>query len=172
MKKAKKPIALLLVLLLFVSLLPAGALAADDAEPAEEEEVLEVLLPEEDEELPAEEAEEAALPEEEPLPPEEEEEVLPEEPDDIETMAEPEEEDGENVGIQADDPEVAEDEETGLKYTVTDDEATVSGYTESKLPEDGVLTIPATLGGYPVTAIGPAAFYNCRRIRTAAPSSA
>ena len=34
MKKAKKPIALLLVLLLFVSLLPAGALAADDAEPA------------------------------------------------------------------------------------------------------------------------------------------
>ena len=153
MKKAKKPIALLLVLILFVSLLPAGALAADDAEPAEE--AVEILPPEEEAELPD--------VEEETPPPEEEEEALPEEPDDPDPVAVPEEEvllpeDGEEVEIQADDPEVFEDEATGLRYTVADGKATITGVNSSKLPAE--LVIPATLGGVPVTAVGESAFHD------------
>ena len=160
MKYARKPIALLLVLFLFLSLLPAGVFAADDAELTEEEEVLEVLPAEEETESPAE--AEDVLPEEEVLPPKdgEDEAVLPEEPDNLDPMAGPEDEedDGEEVEVQADPVEV-EDEATGLKYAVANGKATVVGRNNSKLTAN--LVIPATLGGYPVTAIGNRAFqYN------------
>lgn len=42
-------------------------------------------------------------------------------------------------------------------YTVQDGKAKITGYTGSA----SVLTVPDTLGGYPVTAIGAAAFKNC-----------
>ncbi|MCD7827924.1 MAG: leucine-rich repeat domain-containing protein [Clostridiales bacterium] len=46
-----------------------------------------------------------------------------------------------------------------LTYTVTDDEAAITGYVS--IPEGGELVIPEKLGGYPVTAIGEEAFYYC-----------
>ena len=86
MKRAKKPIAMLLVLLLFLSLLPVGVFAANDAEPAEEEAVLEALTTEEPE-IPEEEPEEPEVPEvpEEPETPE-----VPEVPEAPEVPEEPE----------------------------------------------------------------------------------
>ena len=161
MKHARKPIALILVLLLFLSLLPVGAFAADDAELTEEEEVVEVLPPEEETEAPAE--EEEGIPEEEVLPPEdgEEEDVLPEETDDLEPMAEPEKEEDAEIEVQAD---LVYDEETGMYFTVTKEKATVTSYNSSVLPAD--LVIPETLGGYPVTAIGDNAFQYCYGLKS------
>jgi len=43
-------------------------------------------------------------------------------------------------------------------YIVENGEATITGYTGT----GGDVTIPATLGGYPVTTIGDEAFYSCR----------
>lgn len=42
-------------------------------------------------------------------------------------------------------------------YEIANGEATITGYTG----EGGDIAIPAELGGYPVTAIGDGAFYNC-----------
>ena len=55
-------------------------------------------------------------------------------------------------------PSVALAEETvdGLKYTVSDDGVTITGYTGSETS----ITIPAEIGGKPVTSIGEYAFYN------------
>ena len=46
-------------------------------------------------------------------------------------------------------------------YTVTGGEATITGHTSDL---SGDITIPSTIGGYPVTSIGLRAFYNCRDI--------
>ena len=46
------------------------------------------------------------------------------------------------------------------EYTVEDDEAIITGYSGA----GGNVTIPATLGGYPVTSIGHEAFYNCKSL--------
>ena len=43
------------------------------------------------------------------------------------------------------------------KYTVSNNEATITGYNGSS----GKVTIPSKLGGYPVTSIGAGAFYYC-----------
>lgn len=67
-------------------------------------------------------------------------------------------------------PETTEPETTepvtdplgGLAYSVEDDCATVIGYTGSA--EE--LVIPERIEGYPVTAIGPRAFYNCSTLRS------
>ena len=45
-------------------------------------------------------------------------------------------------------------------YTVTAGEAQITKYTGA----GGVVTIPSTLGGAPVTSIGPCAFYDCYRL--------
>ncbi|MBO4893852.1 MAG: leucine-rich repeat protein [Clostridia bacterium] len=45
--------------------------------------------------------------------------------------------------------------ENGYTYTVTDGKATVTGYDDTGVPS---LTVPDTLGGYPVAAIGQEAF--------------
>ncbi len=45
-------------------------------------------------------------------------------------------------------------------YTVTDGEATITAYTGV----GGAITIPRTLGGYPVTTIGERAFHHCFRL--------
>ena len=45
-------------------------------------------------------------------------------------------------------------------YTVTAGDAQITGYTGS----GGVVTIPSTLGGAPVTSIGDNAFYHCTRL--------
>ena len=50
------------------------------------------------------------------------------------------------------------DTATGLTYTIADGQAKVTGITDESLPTDGKLTIPETLGGAPVTAIGDSAF--------------
>lgn len=56
----------------------------------------------------------------------------------------------------------AEDEfyEGDFVYTVTDGKATITGYVNYYDTQDTCLTVPETLGGYPVTAIGYLAFYN------------
>lgn len=46
-------------------------------------------------------------------------------------------------------------------YTVSDSKATIVSYPETA---EGVVNIPSTLGGYPVTAIGAYAFYGCTLI--------
>lgn len=46
-------------------------------------------------------------------------------------------------------------------YTVTDGKATVADFDESV---SGAVTIPDTLGGYPVTSVGDWAFYECRKL--------
>lgn len=48
-----------------------------------------------------------------------------------------------------------------FKYTLSDSKATVTGYVEEI---NGVLSIPETLGGYPVTAVGENAFTECMGI--------
>ncbi|MBR7133255.1 MAG: leucine-rich repeat protein [Clostridia bacterium] len=45
-----------------------------------------------------------------------------------------------------------------ITYTVSNNEVTVTGYTDDF---SGKLTIPSTLGGYPVISIGDSAFANC-----------
>ena len=50
------------------------------------------------------------------------------------------------------------DSATGLTYTLANNEATVTGITSDRLPADGKLVIPETLGGKPVTKIGEDAF--------------
>mgnify|MGYP000755726222 CR=1 FL=1 len=50
--------------------------------------------------------------------------------------------------------------ENGFEYTVTGDEATITGYTGSARS----LVIPSELGGKPVTAIGEKAFYQNKTI--------
>ena len=187
MKRAKKPIAMLLILLLFLSLLPVGVFAADDAETAEEV-VVSNALPEdaaedpaeeaeEEEILPPEEGEEEALPEdgEEALPPEDgEEAVLPEdgevpaeEPDgELEPMAMPEEEeDGEDGEIEVQDGDQGEDPDppVGLQYRTDNGKVIITGAT-AELPAD--LVIPATIGGCPVTEIDDWAFRYSRDILT------
>ena len=52
---------------------------------------------------------------------------------------------------------------SGLKYTVTDGAATVTGYTPDLAPD---LVIPASLGGVPVKRIGMSAFANCKTLHT------
>ena len=47
--------------------------------------------------------------------------------------------------------------ESDFQCSITDGEVTILGYTGA----GGEVVIPATLGGYPVTAIGFQAFYNC-----------
>ena len=47
--------------------------------------------------------------------------------------------------------------EGGFTYSVSGGKVTITDYTGS----GGAVTIPSTLGGYPVTAIGEDAFYNC-----------
>ena len=53
-------------------------------------------------------------------------------------------------------------------YTVTDGKATITSGTEfsAAIPSStsGPVTVPSTLGGYPVTAIGEYAFYNCSEV--------
>ncbi len=53
-------------------------------------------------------------------------------------------------------------------YTVTDGKATITSGTEfsSAIPTStsGPVTVPSTLGGYPVTAIGEYAFYDCSEL--------
>jgi len=46
-------------------------------------------------------------------------------------------------------------------YTVTDGKATI---TDVNTSISGAVTIPSTLGGYPVTSIGYSAFYSCRSL--------
>ena len=48
-----------------------------------------------------------------------------------------------------------------LSYTVSDGKATI---TDCPTSESGSLIIPSTLGGYPVTAIGEYAFFDCDKI--------
>ena len=50
------------------------------------------------------------------------------------------------------------DSATGLTYTIANNEATVTGITDDRLPADGKLVIPETLGGAAVTTIGESAF--------------
>lgn len=57
------------------------------------------------------------------------------------------------------------DSTTGLTYTIANNEATVTGIVDSSLPADGKLTIPKTLGGIPVTAIGNSAFHSNKTIK-------
>ncbi|MFZ3130767.1 MAG: leucine-rich repeat domain-containing protein [Desulfosporosinus sp.] len=47
-----------------------------------------------------------------------------------------------------------------FEYNVTADQAQITGYNWA----GGDVTIPSTLGGYPVTSIGDGAFYNCTGI--------
>ena len=55
-------------------------------------------------------------------------------------------------------PVSADDYTSGdYTYTVSDGKATITDYTGS----GGDITIPSTLGGYPVTTIGEVAFYEC-----------
>lgn len=54
----------------------------------------------------------------------------------------------------------ATDTATGLEYTISGEEATITGFT-APTGFSGALTIPATLGGSPVTSIGESAFSNC-----------
>ena len=49
-------------------------------------------------------------------------------------------------------------------YTVTNGEATI---TDVDTSISGEITIPSTLGGYPVTSIGALAFFNCSSITSA-----
>lgn len=53
-------------------------------------------------------------------------------------------------------------------FTVSNYEATLysDGYGNHAIPSStsGAITIPSTLGGYPVTSIGKGAFYGCDRI--------
>ncbi len=52
-------------------------------------------------------------------------------------------------------------------YRVRDEKVRIyRGVKKSAIPADtkGCVTVPATLGGYPVTVIGAYAFYNCRSI--------
>ena len=57
-------------------------------------------------------------------------------------------------------------------YTVSDGKATVGGGSDStpavSTATTGAITIPFSLGGYPVTSIGNYAFYNCRGLTTVA----
>ncbi len=46
-------------------------------------------------------------------------------------------------------------------YTVADGKATITGV-DTLI--SGTITIPSTLGGYPVTTIGPSAFFNCTKL--------
>ena len=48
-----------------------------------------------------------------------------------------------------------------LYYTIENDEAKI---TDCNTSISGAVTIPSTLGGYPVTSIGDYAFYDCRAI--------
>ena len=52
---------------------------------------------------------------------------------------------------------VSADEESGLLYVIENDEAIVTGVSGTVT---GEMTVPSTLGGYPVTVIGGNAFYN------------
>jgi len=51
-------------------------------------------------------------------------------------------------------------QEGDYNYTVTDNKATITGYTG----DGGVVTIPSTLGGYPVASIGEYAFVDCSNL--------
>ena len=51
----------------------------------------------------------------------------------------------------------------GFSYTVSNGEATITDYSTSS-SYGGVITIPSTLGDYPVTTIGDSAFYNCTNL--------
>ncbi len=51
--------------------------------------------------------------------------------------------------------------EGNFTYTVSDSKATIVSYPETA---EGVVNIPSTLGGYPVTAIGSYAFWGCTLI--------
>lgn len=57
-------------------------------------------------------------------------------------------------------------------YTVCDGEASVGGGRDAvwAIPRStaGDITIPSTLGGHPVTAVGPSAFYNCSNLTSVA----
>ena len=58
---------------------------------------------------------------------------------------------------------VEEPENTDYTYTVENDEATITGYTGN----GGAITIPSTLGGYPVVTIGDCAFEDCSSLTAA-----
>ena len=51
----------------------------------------------------------------------------------------------------------------GYTYRVSNGEATITDYSTSS-SYGGVITIPSTLGGYPVTSIGDSAFSYCTRL--------
>jgi len=51
--------------------------------------------------------------------------------------------------------------EGNYTYTVSDGQATITGF---RISYSVSLSIPSSLGGYPVTAIGNSAFYNCYRL--------
>ena len=51
--------------------------------------------------------------------------------------------------------------EDNYTYSVSNGEATITDFPTSY---KGALTIPSTLGGYPVTSIGKSAFLNCSNI--------
>ncbi|MDP4120517.1 MAG: leucine-rich repeat protein [Bacillota bacterium] len=53
------------------------------------------------------------------------------------------------------------DSSTGLKYSISNNEATITGYSVTSR----YLSIPNTLGGYPVTSIGDNAFANCSSLQ-------
>ena len=52
--------------------------------------------------------------------------------------------------------EIVTGEVDGLTYSIENDQVTITGCTA--VPETGIVTIPDTVGGYPVTAIGDEAF--------------
>ena len=52
--------------------------------------------------------------------------------------------------------------ETNYVYKVSDGKATITGYKG----KGGAISIPAALGGYPVTAIGDSAFFDCGNLTT------
>lgn len=53
------------------------------------------------------------------------------------------------------------DTSTGLTYTVSNGKATITRFNNSS----ETLSIPSTLGGYPVVSIGDYAFYNCQSLK-------